>query len=167
MPPLPEVRRVPGQERTREIKRKLKPEELGATTSDVGVTGEIEKHLHNKRKAARPCSQPTRMRNRIVEVRIGQQGEPISEHHLLYQTCHDEDDSTLDHNCRRATPGWNLRDKLPGTNDRTGNQVRKKCNEECVIDRVSDGLHFSPIDVERIRKTGKRVKADPDRKNNL
>ena len=35
MAPLPEVGRVPGQEWPREIKRKLKPEELGATTSDV------------------------------------------------------------------------------------------------------------------------------------
>jgi hypothetical protein len=35
MPPLPEVGRVPGQEWSREIKRKLKPEWLGATTSDI------------------------------------------------------------------------------------------------------------------------------------
>ena len=30
----------------REIKWKLKTEQLGATTSDVGVTGEIEEYLH-------------------------------------------------------------------------------------------------------------------------
>jgi len=48
MPLLPEVSRVPGQEWAREIKRKLKPEQLGATTSDIGVTRKIEKHLHEK-----------------------------------------------------------------------------------------------------------------------
>src|SRR6266496_120042 len=85
MPPLPEVRRVSGQEWAREIKRKLKPEQLGATTSDVGVTRKIEEHLHKKGETARPRSQPTRMRRRIVEVRIGYHGEPVREHHLLYQ----------------------------------------------------------------------------------
>ena len=86
MPPLPEVRRVSGQEWSREIKRKLKPEQLGATTSDIGVTREIEKHLHKKGETARPRSQPTRMRHRIVEVRIGHHSESIGKHHLLNQT---------------------------------------------------------------------------------
>ena len=45
--------------------------------------------------------------------------------------------------------------------------MRKKCNEQRVIDRVSDGLHLSPIDVEGIGKTGKGVEADADRKDNL
>jgi len=45
--------------------------------------------------------------------------------------------------------------------------MREKCNEERVIDEVSDGFHFSPIHVKRIGKTGKRVKADSDRKNDL
>ncbi len=55
-------------------------------------------------ETARPRSQPTRVRRRIVEVRIGHHGEPIGEHHLLNQTCYDEDDSTLDHNRRRGPP---------------------------------------------------------------
>src|SRR5437899_2517833 len=104
MPPLPEVRRVSGQEWPREIKRKLKPEQLGATTSDVGVTRKIEKHLHKKGETARPRSEPTRMRHRIVEVRVRDSREAIREHHLLYQTRHYEDDSTLHHNCRRRSP---------------------------------------------------------------
>ena len=45
--------------------------------------------------------------------------------------------------------------------------MRKKCNEQRVIDRVSDGLHFSPIDIERVGETGEGVKADADRKNDL
>ena len=60
-----------------------------------------------------------------------------------------------------------LRDELPGTNDRTGNQMRKKCNEQRVIDRVSDGLHLSPIDIEGVGETGEGVEADADRKHNL
>ena len=54
-------------------------------------------------------------------------------------------------------------DELLCPNDRTVNQVRKKCNEHRVIDRVSDGLHLSPIDVERIRETGEGVEADANR----
>ncbi len=104
MPPLPEVRRVPGQEWPREIERKLKPEQLGATTSDIGVTRKIEKHLHEKGETARPRSQPTRMRHRVVEVRIGDCRGPIRKQNLLYQTRHHEDDSTLNHNCRRGSP---------------------------------------------------------------
>src|SRR5437667_12894851 len=70
MPPMPEVRLVPRQEWAREIERKLKPEQLRVTTSDVGVTRKIEKHLHEKGETARPRSQPTRMRHRVVEIRI-------------------------------------------------------------------------------------------------
>src|SRR4249920_974589 len=38
--------------------------------------------------------------------------------------------------------------------------MRKKCNEQRVIDRVPDRLHLSPIDI-------KGVEADADRKDNL
>ena len=68
MPPLPEVRRISGQERPRKIKWKLKAQQLGATASDIGVTREIEKDLHEESNAARPCSQPARMRRRIIEI---------------------------------------------------------------------------------------------------
>src|SRR6476660_6489899 len=57
--------------------------------------------------------------------------------------------------------------ELPGTNDWTGNQMRKKCNEQRVIDRVPDRLHLSPIDIKGVGKTGKGVEADADRKDNL
>src|SRR5262249_33685083 len=104
MPPLPEVRRVSGQKWAREIKRKLETKELGTTASDVRVPRKIEKHLHGNRKTARPRSQPTRVRRRIVEVRIGHDGKAIGEHHLLDQSCYHADDSTLDHNRRQAPP---------------------------------------------------------------
>src|SRR5262245_8461472 len=167
MPPLPEVRRVSCQKWAREIQRKLKSQELGATAGNVGVTREIEKHLHEKSETTRPCSQPTRVRRWIVEVRIGDHCEAVREHHLLYQARHHENDSTLDHNCGRGSPRPDLTDELPSTNDRTGNQVGKKRDEKRVIDRVSNGLHLSPIDVERVRETGECVEADADRKHDL
>src|SRR6476469_3660567 len=43
----------------------------------------------------------------------------------------------------------------------------KKCNEQRVINRVSDGLHLSPIDIKRVGETGECVEADADRKDNL
>src|SRR5262249_49408707 len=85
MPPLPEVRRVSGQKWAREIKRKLETKQLGTTASDVRVPGKIEEHLHGNRKASRPRGQPARMRRRIVKIRIRNHGEPIREHHFLYQ----------------------------------------------------------------------------------
>src|SRR4029077_1619303 len=45
--------------------------------------------------------------------------------------------------------------------------MRKKCNEQRVIDRVSDRLHLSPIDVEGVRETGEGVEADADWKHDL
>src|SRR5438477_3043871 len=120
MPPFTEVRQVSGQKWAREIKRKLETKQLGATASDVSIPRKIEKHLHGNRKTARPRSQPTRVRRGIVEVRIGDYGEAIGERHFFYQTCYDEGDSTLDHNCRRASPRPDLTNELPGTNDRTG-----------------------------------------------
>src|ERR1700751_4494179 len=117
MPPLPEVRRVSGQKWAREIERKLETKQLGATASDVRVPRKIEKHMHGNRKTARPRSQPTRVPCRIVEVQIGHHGEAIGEHHFFYQTCYNEDDSTLDHNQLRASPRPNLMNNLLGTND--------------------------------------------------
>src|SRR5690348_7391874 len=107
------------------------------------------------------------MRGWIIEIRIGDHSEPVSEYHLLYQTCHNEDDSTWDHNCPRAAPRPDLRDKLACSNDGAGNQMRKKCDEQRIIDWISDGFHFSPIDVEGVGKTGEGVKADADRKYDL
>ena len=65
MPPLPEVGRISGQERPRKIKWKLKAQQLGATASDIGVTREIEKDLHEESDATGPCGQPARVRRRI------------------------------------------------------------------------------------------------------
>jgi hypothetical protein len=45
--------------------------------------------------------------------------------------------------------------------------VGKKRDEKRVIDRVPDGLHFSPIDVEGVGETGECVEADADRKYDL
>jgi len=84
MPPLPEVGWISGQEWPGKIKWELKPQQLRATTSDVGVTREIEEDLHEEGYATRPCSQPTGLRHRIVEVRVGHDSEPISKHHLFY-----------------------------------------------------------------------------------
>src|SRR5207302_8165463 len=70
VPPLPQVGRVPGYKWSREVERKLKAKQLRTTTGDVGVPREIEKHLHEKGEATRPCSQPTWVRHRIVEVRV-------------------------------------------------------------------------------------------------
>src|ERR1044071_9104582 len=99
MPPLPEIRRVSGQKWAREIKWKLETEQLGTTASNVRVPRKIEKHLQGNRKTTRPCSQPTRVRCRIVEVQIRYRREPVREHYLLYQTRYDEDDSALYRNC--------------------------------------------------------------------
>ena len=168
MPPLPDVRRVPRQKWTREIKRKLKPQELGATASDVGVTRKIEKNLHNKCEATGPRSQPTRMRRRIVEVQIGHGSESIGKHHLFYQTREDKDDSTLNHNRRRAGANTGICEiNCQPTNDRACNQMRKKRNEQRVVNEISLRLHFSPVDVERIGKTGERVEADANGQDNL
>ena len=104
MPSLPEVRRISRQKWARKIKRKLKAQQLGATASDVGVAREIEKDLHEKRDATGPRSQPARVRRRIIEIRIGHDGESIGKHHLLNQTRQDKNDSALHHNRRRATP---------------------------------------------------------------
>ena len=45
--------------------------------------------------------------------------------------------------------------------------MRKKCNEQRVIDRVSDRLHLSPIDIEGVGETGEGVEADADWKHDL
>ena len=103
----------------------------------------------------------------IVEVCIGHDGEPIGKHHLLQQTRQNEDDSTLNHNSRRLPPRPDLRDELSGADDGTRDEMRKKCNKQRVIDRVSDCLHLSPIDVKGVGKTGEGVEADADRKYNL
>src|SRR5947207_11678911 len=36
-----------------------------------------------------------------------------------------------------------------------------------VIDEVADGASFAAVDINRVRETGKGVKADPDRQNNV
>ena len=107
------------------------------------------------------------MGSRIIEICIGHDCESIRKHHLLNQTAQNKNDSALEHNCRGMAPVLDLRDKLARTNDRTSNKMREKGDEQRVVDQILDRLHFSPIDIECIRKAGEGVKADPDRKNNL
>jgi|SRR4029078_5349174 hypothetical protein len=45
--------------------------------------------------------------------------------------------------------------------------MRKKCNEQRVIDRVPNRLHLSPVDIKGVGKTGKGVEADADWKHDL
>ena len=107
------------------------------------------------------------MRGRVAKVRVSDNGETIGKNHLLQQTRQDKDDTALNHNCRWLPPVLDLRNKLPGANDRPCNKMREKCNEQRVVDQVSDGLHFSPIDVECVRKTGEGIEADSNREDNL
>jgi hypothetical protein len=51
MPPLPEIGWISGQEWPRKIKWELKAQQLCATASDIGVTREIEKDLHEESDA--------------------------------------------------------------------------------------------------------------------
>src|SRR5215469_11146563 len=108
MPPLPEVRRIPGQERTRKVEWKLEAQQLCATASDIGVTREIEKHLHEEGDATRPRSKPSRVRRRIIEISIGHDRESVGKHHLLNQTGQNKNDAALHNDCSRATPELDL-----------------------------------------------------------
>src|SRR6266550_6125554 len=167
MPPLPEVGRISGQEWPRKIKWKLKPQQLCATASDIGVTREIEKDLHKESDATRPRGQPARVRRRIIEICVGHDSESIGKHHLLNQTGQNKNDAALHHTRRRATPVLDLRDELPGPNDWTRNEVREKRDEQRVINEVSHCLHLSPIDIDGVRKAGKGIEADAYGENNL
>ena len=167
MPPLPEVGRISGQKWPCKIKWELKAQQLGATASDIGVTREIEKHLHEERDATGLSGQPPWVCRRIIEISIGHDGESIGEYHLLNQTGQNKNNAALHHNWSRTSKILDLRDKLPGPNDWTRNEVREKCDEQRVVDEVSDGLHLSPIDIDGVGKTGKGVKADAYRENNL
>src|SRR5207249_3916223 len=100
-----------------------------------------------------PCHSPT---STITTIMLRYK----TKDHLLQQTRQDEYNTALNYNCRGTPPVLDLRNKLPGANDWTRNKMREKCNEQRVVDRVSDSLHFPPIDIEGIRKTGERVKAD-------
>src|SRR4026209_308481 len=107
------------------------------------------------------------MRHGVTEVSVRHSGEAVGKDHFFYQTCYDEDNATLDYNCRRASPRPDLMNELPGTNDRTGNEMREKCYEQCIVDEVPLSLHFAPVDIERVRETGERVEADADRQDDL
>src|SRR4029453_18857644 len=167
MPPLPHFRGVSRQKRARKIQWKLETQQLGTATRNVRVTREIEEHLQVECETGRPCSQPARMRQRIVKVRVRHRGESIRKHHFLYQTRENKDDATLNQNWPRSSPWPDLDDELPGTNDRACNEMRKKCDEQRIIDRISDGLHLAPKDIKGVGKTGEGVETDTDRKNNL
>src|SRR6266498_516136 len=107
------------------------------------------------------------MRRRIIEIAIGHDSESIGKHHLLNQTGQNKNDAALHHNRRRATPVLDLRDELPGPNDWTGYEVRKKRDEQRVIDEASNCLHLSPIDIDGVRKAGKSIEAHAYGENNL
>src|SRR5437764_7992843 len=98
----------------------------------------------------------------IAEVSIGDHSETIGKHHLLNQTGQHKNNAALNHNRRWPSPALDLRDELPSPDDRACNKMRKKCNEQRVIDEVSNSLHLTPIDIHRVRQTGERVKADSD-----
>ena len=90
------------------------------------------------------------MRGRIIEICIGHDGESIGKHHLLNQTRQDKNDAALNHDRCRTPPELNLRNELPGPNDRTCNEMRKKRDEQRIVDNVSDSLHFSPIHIDGV-----------------
>ena len=70
----------------------------------------------------------------MVKIRVGDGGKSIRKHHLLNQARQDKNDSALHHNRGRALPELDLRNELPSADDRTCNEMRKKRDEERIID---------------------------------
>ena len=93
--------------------------------------------------------------------------EVVGHHHLQKQPTNDEIRTLGKHAYPKAAFALELVEKLAGSNDGTGNQVREEGDEARQPYEALLGCDPTAVDVDRVAHRVKRVEADADRQNDV
>jgi hypothetical protein len=147
--------------------RENEPEEPRAADCDIAVAGEIEIDLHPEGEDRTPRRRRPRVGRDGAKIRIGCRRELIGDGHLLEETKADARESVTYVVGARRSPRIELAEEKPRSYDRPGEQLREKSEIEGVVERLADRAHPATIDVDEIRNALERVKANPDRNEEI
>lgn len=162
MPPAPELLRVLRLVGRVEVLREVEAHEQSDSDGDVGVSGEVGIDLKRVGKEGEEVLE-TAEKQRVVEDTVNEiDGEVVAEYNLLRQAVEYPKDRDAELPPAEAERLVNLRDKLLGAHDRTGDQLREEGNIEAEVQQVADRNYLAAIDVRGVGDDLEDIETDAD-----
>src|SRR5262245_38519759 len=113
----------------------MEAEQLSAAARDVAVAAEVSIHLPCKRVCSDENHPKIRRSKLTTECRVRKEGAIVGDDAFAHEAGKDQQHS-VEESIRVERPRLlNLRQKVAGALDGSGNQVRKEADEEGVIDK--------------------------------
>src|SRR6266851_1691613 len=131
MPALPELRNTGGQEGRREIPRESNSEQISRADRNIGIARKIEIDLEGEQYGAEPC--PICAIWLSEKNFIDDRSEAVRQHHFLCQPQGDETKPEGEQpvaSPMAAEQPAELRQRLLGTDDGSGDELRKESLEQ-------------------------------------
>src|SRR5205823_3943370 len=129
-----------------EVFRDLEAEESRATDGDVRVAREIEVDLKGEGVRSEPELGGVEPRP-IIEDEVRQRRQIVGQRDLLEKTEDDEEEAARPVDGLVLPFAVQLRDEVPGPQNRAGDQLREKGDEEQQIDEGTLRLDAAAVDV--------------------
>src|SRR5712692_445761 len=167
MPSTPKILETLGEIRLAEVDHEVEAEKLSTAPGNAAVATEVTINLPGKGKDA----ETSRENGWLSEVPgvdgIGDQGAIVSDHYFAEEPFEDEE-KTGEGFLRVPSAGsLNLRQEVRRALDGASDQVRKKANEEGVLNNRLSRLELSMVDVYYIGDFLKGVEGNARRQKNL
>src|SRR5437762_6701000 len=167
MPASPKIGKANGRVRKTEIILQMKAKAESCANGAGRVASEIEKNLAGERHDAEPGIKRDE-RTRVTKDAIGRTGEHHVGEHDFFEQTEGHEQQTPEKLARAQTWRPNkLRKKIARSDNRPGDQLRKKGNGQDEIAQRLRRFQNAAIDVERVRERMERVKGNADRQKNV
>ncbi len=138
MPPLPELSSVAGLVRRIEVLRQIEAHQHSDTGGDVRVPGEVGIDLKRVAEQSRKVLE-TGVKQRVLENPVAEiHGQIVAQNQLLGKSVQDPENRNPELPAAKEKRLVKLREKLFGTHDRAGHELRKETQIESEIPEVLD-----------------------------
>lgn len=150
MPATPELLRVAGLIRRVEVLREVEAHEQRHADSDVRIAGEVRIDLHRVREQGEEVLEAGE-EHRALEHAVDEvHGKVVGEDDLLEQTVQYPEYRYAELPAGEEERLIQLRHKLRGTDDGTGNQLREERDIETEVEDVLDRLDLPAVNIHGV-----------------
>src|ERR1041385_4861939 len=157
MPPSPKIREADRGVRETKIVFEMEAQGQGSADCAERIAGEIEKDLSCKREYTRPGIQRHQRPGIIKHAVSRARQQRVRQHNFFEQSQRHESQSPEELIFFQSRRVPELRQKIAGAHNRSGNELWEKRNRQHEIAQRPRRLKYAAINVERVRKRMKGV----------
>jgi len=162
VPAFPEIARVGGFVRRIEVLRQIETHQHSHTDGNVGVTGKIGIDLQRVDEKGRQIFKGSEQ-DGIIEDTVHEIDREVVTHNDFFgQTIENPEKCNSELPTGKEVLAVQLRHKLVGTDNRSGDQAREETDIKPEVQNVGDGFYLSAIDIYQVTDTLENIERDTD-----